>query len=50
MRTGVLRRVPYLTAVTGYPASSAVGEVVVARRLEADAARARTAVEPSGPE
>jgi MFS family permease len=39
MRVSVLQRSQYLTAVTGYPASSAAGEEVVAARLKADAER-----------
>jgi MFS family permease len=39
LRASVLERNPYLTAVTGYPASSAAGEEVVAARLKADAER-----------
>jgi Cyclic nucleotide-binding domain len=39
MRVSVLQRNAYLTAVTGYPASSAAGHEVVTARLEADAAR-----------
>ena len=39
MRVSVLQRNPYLTAVTGYPASSAAGQEVVTARLRADAAR-----------
>jgi CRP-like cAMP-binding protein len=39
MRVSVLRRNAYLTAVTGYPASSAAGQEVVTARLKADAAR-----------
>jgi hypothetical protein len=35
----VLQRSTFLTAVTGYPASSAAGEDVVTARLEADAER-----------
>jgi hypothetical protein len=37
MRVSVLQRNAYLTAVTGYPASSAAGEEVVTARLKADA-------------
>ena len=43
MRVSVLQRHTYLTAVTGYPASSAAGQEVVTARLEADAERARSA-------
>ncbi len=43
----VLQRTRYLTAVTGYPASSAAGEEVVAARLRADAER-RPAVSDAG--
>ena len=39
MRVSVLQRSAYLTAVTGYPASSAAGEEVVTARLKADAER-----------
>jgi len=39
MRASVLQRNTYLTAVTGYPASSAAGEEVVTARLKADAER-----------
>ena len=39
MRVSVLQRNTYLTAVTGYPASSTAGEEVVAARLKADANR-----------
>jgi hypothetical protein len=39
MRVSVLQRNKYLTAVTGYPASSAAGQEVVTARLKADAAR-----------
>ena len=39
MRVGVLPRSVFLTAVTGYPASSAAGEEVVTVRLRADAER-----------
>src|SRR5215210_1122910 len=39
MRVSVLQRNTYLTAVTGYPASSAAGEEVVTARLKADAER-----------
>jgi MFS family permease len=39
MRASVLQRNTFLTAVTGYPASSAAGEEVVAARLKADAER-----------
>ena len=39
MRVSVLQRNAYLTAVTGYPASSAAGEEVVTARLKADAER-----------
>jgi CRP-like cAMP-binding protein len=39
MRVSVLQRNAYLTAVTGYPASSAAGQEVVTARLSADAAR-----------
>jgi hypothetical protein len=39
MRASVLQRNTFLTAVTGYPASSAAGEEVVAARLKADADR-----------
>jgi hypothetical protein len=39
MRASVPQRNAYLTAVTGYPASSAAGEEVVTARLKADAER-----------
>jgi Na+/melibiose symporter-like transporter len=39
MRVSVLERNTFLTAVTGYPASSAAGEEVVTARLKADAER-----------
>jgi CRP-like cAMP-binding protein len=39
MRVSVLQRNAYLTAVTGYPASSAAGQDVATARLKADAAR-----------
>jgi MFS family permease len=39
MRVSVLHRSTYLTAVTGYPTSSAAGEEVVTARLKADAER-----------
>jgi CRP-like cAMP-binding protein len=39
MRVSVLQRNAYLTAVTGYPASSAAGDEVVTARLKADAER-----------
>ena len=39
MRVSVPQRNAYLTAVTGYPASSAAGEEVVTTRLRADAER-----------
>jgi MFS family permease len=39
MRVSVLQRNAFLTAVTGYPASSAAGEEVVVARLKADAER-----------
>jgi hypothetical protein len=39
MRVSVLQRTTYLTAVPGYPASSAAGEEVVTAGLEADAER-----------
>jgi len=39
MRVSVLQRNTYLTAVTGYPTSSAAGEEVVTARLKADAER-----------
>jgi hypothetical protein len=39
MRVSVLQRSKYLTAVTGYPASSVAGEAVVTARLQADAER-----------
>jgi MFS family permease len=46
MRASVLERNPYLTAVTGYPASSAAGEEVVTARLKADAERRRAVSDP----
>jgi CRP-like cAMP-binding protein len=39
MRVSILQRNTYLTAVTGYPASSTAGEEVVTARLRADAER-----------
>jgi MFS family permease len=39
MRVSILQRNAYLTAVTGYPASSVAGEAVVTARLKADAER-----------
>ena len=39
LRVSVLRRSPYLTAVTGYPAAAVAGEDLVTSRLEADAER-----------
>jgi CRP-like cAMP-binding protein len=39
LRVGVLQRTAFLTAVTGYPASSVEGEDVVTARLRADAER-----------
>jgi CRP-like cAMP-binding protein len=39
LRVSVLPRAPFLTAVTGYPASAAAGERVVSAHLAADAAR-----------
>jgi MFS family permease len=39
MRVSVLQRNTYLTAVTGYPTSSAAGDEVVSARLKADAER-----------
>lgn len=42
LRVSVLQRNRYLTAVTGYPASSAAGERVVRARLNADAERRQT--------
>jgi CRP-like cAMP-binding protein len=36
LRVGVLRRGPYLTAVTGYPAAAIAGAELAASRLEAD--------------
>jgi CRP-like cAMP-binding protein len=47
MRVSVLPRNTFLTAVTGYPASSAAGEEVVTARLDADAQR-RPAVSDPG--
>ena len=37
MRVSVLQRTTFLTAVTGYPASSAAGDEVVTARLKANA-------------
>jgi CRP-like cAMP-binding protein len=34
LRVGILPRAPFLTAVTGYPASAVAGEQVVTERLE----------------
>jgi CRP-like cAMP-binding protein len=45
MRVGVLQRNSFLTAVTGYPASSAAGDEVVTVRLRADAERRPAASE-----
>jgi MFS family permease len=39
MRVSILQRNAYLTAVTGYPASSAAGQEVVTARLKVDTAR-----------
>jgi hypothetical protein len=39
LRVSVLRRAPFLTAVTGYPAAAVAGETLVASRLDADAER-----------
>ena len=44
LRVSVLRRGPYLTAVTGYPAAAAAGEALAISRLQADAER----LEPAG--
>ena len=49
MRVSVLRRNTYLTAVTGYPASSAAGEEVVTGRLKADAERRPAASDADEP-
>ena len=43
LRVSVLRRAPFLTAVTGYPAAAAAGEALVASRLGADAERLQPA-------
>jgi MFS family permease len=43
LRAGVLRRGPFLTAVTGYPAAASAGAALVASRLEADAERLQPA-------
>jgi MFS family permease len=43
LRAGVLRRGPFLTAVTGYPAAASAGEALAANRLEADAGRLQPA-------
>lgn len=45
MRVSVLQRNTYLTAVTGYPASSAAGQEAVTARLEADAERRPGAID-----
>jgi CRP-like cAMP-binding protein len=45
MRVSVLQRNTYLTAVSGYPASSAAGEEIVTARLKADAERPATAID-----
>jgi hypothetical protein len=45
MRVSVLQRNTYLTAVTGYPASSTVGQEVVTARLKADAERRPGAID-----
>ncbi len=37
LRVSVVRRGPYLTAVTGYPAAAAAGEALATSRLESDA-------------
>jgi MFS family permease len=47
LRVSVLQRSTYLTAVTGYPASSTAGEEVVAARLRADIERSAAAGETS---
>jgi CRP-like cAMP-binding protein len=47
MRVSALGRTTYLTAVTGYPASSAAGEDVVTARLRADAERGAAASDAS---
>jgi MFS family permease len=43
LRVAVLRRGPFLTAVTGYPAAAAAGEALAGSRLEADAERLQPA-------
>ena len=43
LRVSVLRRGPFLTAVTGYPAAAAAGEALAGSRLEADAERLQPA-------
>ncbi|HKG67058.1 MAG TPA: MFS transporter [Solirubrobacteraceae bacterium] len=43
LRAGVLRRGPFLTAVTGYPAAASAGQALAANRLEADAGRLQPA-------
>lgn len=43
LRVSVLRRGPFLTAVTGYPAAASAGETLAASRLEADAERLQPA-------
>jgi Cyclic nucleotide-binding domain/Major Facilitator Superfamily len=48
LRVGVLPRNPFLTAVTGYPASAIAGERVVTARLEALAARPEPSAGDSG--
>jgi CRP-like cAMP-binding protein len=45
MRVSVLQRNTYLTAVTGYPASSAAGQEVVTARLKVDAERRPAAID-----
>jgi MFS family permease len=45
MRASVLQRNTYLTAVTGYPASSAAGQEVATARLKADAERRSAAID-----
>jgi len=43
LRVSVLRRGPFLTAVTGYPAAASAGEALAASRLGADAERLQPA-------
>jgi len=43
LRVSVLRRGPFLTAVTGYPAAASANEALAASRLGADAERLQPA-------